>query len=250
MHVCLHRNTCTFAHPCQPGGQTCKRSHWHCDTSLAALCKCRLQTGFWINGSEMIYLGYLPPEHRHMHTHTYTNTPHCIHTHNTSFFPPSLLFIQRRWRRDTPTPRGKREKSGRAASYCVVLSHIIWQIQRFTSVSFIIQFGLSFSDLSWFIPILFFSRQNGKYDWGHAKNGHFPDLGFSGNVCNIISRNIRYYTLTTRDISTGAAAATHRTTGLGRVIRITVAVVTYEPLAIIKSASLCFWDENAAYVCW
>lgn len=46
-------------------GQSCKRSRWHCGTSLAALCRCCLHTGFWINGSEMIYQGYPPPEHRH-----------------------------------------------------------------------------------------------------------------------------------------------------------------------------------------
>ena len=165
----------------------------------------------------MIYLGYLPPEHRHAHTHK--------HTHNTSFFPPSLLFIRRRWRRDTP--RGRREKSGRAASHCVALSHIIWQMQRFTNASFIPLFRLSFEFDSY--PFVF--RHNGKYDRGHAKNSRFPDLSFSSDVCSIIRWNIRRYTLTTRDVRTEPAA--HRTTGSGQDIRITGVVVTYKPLAII-----------------
>ena len=68
------------------GGHSCKRSRWHCGTSLAALCRCRLHTGFWINGSEMIYLGYLPPEHRHAHTHKHT------HTTQASSLPPCCSY--------------------------------------------------------------------------------------------------------------------------------------------------------------
>lgn len=66
------------------------------------------------------------------------------HTHNTSFFPPSL-FIQRHWQRETPTGGKKREKSGRAA-LSRPESHYLTNT-KFTNVSFILQFRLLFCSL-------------------------------------------------------------------------------------------------------
>lgn len=221
----------SHTHTHQLGGQSCKRSRWHCGTSLAALCKVssahrRLHKWIW-NDLPRVSATWAQT-HALLHTHT--------HTHDISFLPPSGLFIQRRWRRDTPTPRGKKTEIWQS---CILLCHINWQMHRFTNVRFIIQFRLSFRDLLIYAHFVF--RHHGKCARVSARKSKFSAPVF----CNIISRNMLYYTLTTRDMSTEAAA--HGTTGLGQDIRIAEAVVTYKPLAIIaeKSTPLCLCDKIA-----
>lgn len=87
MHT--HKHVHIHAHASR-WGQSCKRSGWHCGTSLAALCRCRLHTGFWINGFEMIYRGYLPPEHRHTHPCTAPHIYTCCYTHTHTAQTSSL----------------------------------------------------------------------------------------------------------------------------------------------------------------
>lgn len=122
----IHKHSHTHM-PAVGGGSELQTKSWHFFGSVVQVSSAHC---FWINGSEMIYLGYLPPEHRH--------------THNTSFFPPSL-FIQRHWRRETPTGGKKREKSGRAA-LSRPESHYLTNT-KFTNVSFILQFRLLFCGL-------------------------------------------------------------------------------------------------------
>lgn len=200
MHT--HKRADVHAHTSR-WGQSCKRSGWHCGTSLAALCRCRLHTGFWINGSEMIYRGYLPPEHRHarLPAHTHTLLLLRTHTHNTNFFPPSLLFTRRRWRKGSQqNQEGKREKSGREASFCV-LSHWISEARGYVKTRLPCLFSHS-------CP--FVSRHDGKCCRGHAEKSQSPrPPRVSSVVCKIIKWNIR--------LRSNKKRCTYRSSSTGRM---------------------------------
>lgn len=141
-----YQNTYICLHTCMPAlwrGEAL----WHFFGSVvhvsSALC-CS-----WINGCEMIYLGYLPPEHRR----------------STSTFPPSLLFMHR-WRRD---------KSGQSsiASSWVPSSHKYFPI---------LQFRLLFSGLS--LIHVCFSDILGNMSEVALRIA--DSLTFSADVCSVI----------------------------------------------------------------
>lgn len=126
MHT--HKHVHIHAHASR-WGQSCKRSGWHCGTSLAALCRCRLHTGFWINGFEMIYRGYLPPEHRHTHPCTAPHIYTCCYTHTQHKLLPSLtVHMETLTQRRKPKPRGETREIWHSGILLYPYSLNIWGV--------------------------------------------------------------------------------------------------------------------------
>lgn len=156
------------------GGSELQTKSWHFFGSAVQVSSAQ---GFWINGCEMIYLGYLPPEHRR----TEHNPP-----------TPPLLFIQR-------TNRQKDKKILGSESHSL-------KSTKFTAVSVNLQFRLLFWRGGLNSEALAV-RHNGKY---HAENRWFTDPIFFSKVHSIIKWNTHDHTLTTRDVCAEAAAARTR----------------------------------------
>lgn len=174
-----------------------------------------------------------------------THTPRHTHTTQASSLPPCCSYRDA----DAETHQHQAGKERNLAEQPPIVSPWVTLSDKHRGLPmWVSSYSLDSRFVIWVDLHPFVFRHNGKYDWGRTKNSRFPDLGFSCDVCNIISWNIHYYMLTAGDVSTEAAA--HRTTGSGQDIRITAAVVTYKPLAIIleESTSLCFCDKNAEYV--
>lgn len=97
-------------HPSRGGGgggselQTKSVTLWHFFGSVVRVSSAHRLLNKWIWNDLPRVSATWAQEHALLPTYTPTPT----YTHNTRFFPLSLLFIQRRWRTDTPRG-GKRE---------------------------------------------------------------------------------------------------------------------------------------------
>lgn len=110
------------------------------------------------------------------------STPYCTHTTlSTSLL--LLLFIKRRWRRDTPTPRTTKERN-LAEQHAIVSHHQQTQLLQTWAFHTHLFYTYLFLDI----------MEN------MSTNNRDSDLGLSRDFRNIISWNIHFYFLTTRDI--------------------------------------------------